>query len=275
MLDEELSDLQKALENKIGNDYKESYKKIREEVDKVDWQYDDEDNLTNKKQLTDLEKAIGVILTALWIKNGVNIEETSKDTIGTTRLYFDFIDKQIDPRISTKLNLSKLISEQMIERNKKIQFNSVINGNAKVIRKKINKEVKKAVLNKQTTAQVKRNIKKSLSSNGGKAITIARTETNTHRSLAKQSAGKLSEDRGNLMKKEWVHGGSTEPRSSHLSIDGEVVYGINSLFSLGTIAPQQFGDPSEDINCSCFHVVTYTTPIDFDNDEYQEFIKDY
>lgn len=276
MLEEVLTKQETNLLKAMTKDYSDSYQEIKHEYEQYDWQYDDEGELKNTDDLKEFKKNMAIIIGSLWLTNGKNITKTSADTIGTTRLFYDFMDKQIDTRINTKLNLSHIISEQIRERNEKIQFKSIIGGNIKGTTQRMYSVVAQGVKGQKTPRQVEKSIKKILSNNGGKATTIATTEVNTHKSLAKQSAGKLSETRGNLMKKTWIYNWiAAEPRMDHASIDGEQVFGVGSYFSIGTDAPQNFGDPAQDINCHCSHIVEYTTPIDFDTDEYKEFIKNY
>lgn len=276
MLDDILEKQEKSLEKEISKDYVASYKKIKEQVEGIDWQYDDEGNIKNKEDVKKLNKEIAVIVSALWLSNGKNITMASGDTIETTRLYYDFFDKLVNPKITAKLNLDKIVREQIAVRDKQIGFKSIIGGNAKTTTKRINNTILKGIKGQKTPKQVEKQVRKVLGSNGGKALSIARTEVNTHKSLAKQSSGELSTERGNIMKKTWVYTGvSMEQRPSHVAMDGETVIGIDTYFSIGTTAPQQFGVPSEDINCTCIHVVEYVTPIDFDTKEYQDFIKDY
>jgi len=276
VLDDILEKQEKSLEKEISKDYVASYKKIKEQVEGIDWQYDDEGNIKNKEDVKKLNKEIAVIVSALWLSNGKNITMASGDTIETTRLYYDFFDKLVNPKITAKLNLDKIVREQIAVRDKQIGFKSIIGGNAKTTTKRINNTILKGIKGQKTPKQVEKQVRKVLGSNGGKALSIARTEVNTHKSLAKQSSGELSTERGNIMKKTWVYTGvSMEQRPSHVAMDGETVIGIDTYFSIGTTAPQQFGVPSEDINCTCIHVVEYVTPIDFDTKEYQDFIKDY
>ena len=266
MLEDKLTKQQNKLYNKIVKDYGVSYKEIKEVID--------EDADGNIKASKGDNKKIALIMGALWLKNAVGTEKSSSNIIQTTRLYYDFIDKSLDDDIIGKLDLDKIVTKQLSVRNKKIGFKKLINVNAKNSIINVNKLIRAGVKGQKTPAQVEKEIKKYLQGNGGKALSIARTETNTHKSLAKLDAGNLSTKRGNLMKKTWIYtGASSDPRPSHQAMDGETVVGVDTYFSIGTVAPQQFGDPSEDINCTCSYVVEYITPLDFETDEFKEYVK--
>ena len=87
-----------------------------------------------------------------------------------------------------------------------------------------------------------------------RALAIARTEATTANAIGKQkSALDWSGQTGQELYLKWIHGGSKEPRESHLAQsnmppvkDGDV-FPLTGLYLPGEIS----APPSERINCSC------------------------
>lgn len=86
------------------------------------------------------------------------------------------------------------------------------------------------------------------------ALRIARTETTSAMNSAKYIAGDVS---GLVLDKIWLHGGSLEPRNSHLALDGKAV-AQNENFNVEGHEMKYPGDKnggaSQVINCTCTYV---------------------
>jgi hypothetical protein len=87
-----------------------------------------------------------------------------------------------------------------------------------------------------------------------RALAIARTEATTANAIGKQkSALDWSGQTGQTLYKKWVHGGSKEPRETHLAqgnmppVPEADVFPLVDLYLPGDID----ADPSDRINCSC------------------------
>ncbi|MCK4258760.1 MAG: hypothetical protein KAX49_07265 [Halanaerobiales bacterium] len=256
LLEEEQSELSKI----INKDYRGVTKEIDEELKEIydTAEYNKQGKLTNEKEVNKLIKAITPLIATLWLKNSTNITKTSADLINTTYLFNEYVvaTKIGNPGVVLKQeDINKAIKGTIKKRKKLIKWDKVIKGNARRLDKKVSKIIKKGLKDGKTEKQVQKKLEKSMKLNNGKAKSIARTETNTYISDSKLQVGALNETHGVDMVKIWVYTyRSVEARPSHVSADGQKVNGIDGDFNVGgksTKAPQHFGDPSEDINCSC------------------------
>ncbi|WPC08002.1 phage minor head protein [Globicatella sp. PHS-GS-PNBC-21-1553] len=94
-------------------------------------------------------------------------------------------------------------------------------------------------------------------SNYKQALRIAITEGHRTRGQAKQKAQEDAVDMGARLEKMWMSALDTRVRSSHRSMDGQVVKVDEEFISPSghrTLSPGNFGIASEDINCRCSSV---------------------
>jgi hypothetical protein len=87
-----------------------------------------------------------------------------------------------------------------------------------------------------------------------RALAIARTEATTANAMGKQrSAEEWRNETGQELYVKWMHGGSREPRETHIAQASEPPVREGDVFPLtGLYLPGQLdAPPSERINCSC------------------------
>ena len=264
---------QRELFKGVNKNYIKSNSKLDEEVEEIykKTRYDKNGKLiTKQKEYKSNFKRVLALTTALWLKNGKDIQKTSTEIMSTTLLLFEFIGfKEFNFRKGFKIDL--IIREAMAKRNKSINFAKVLGSNSKRLNKRVQKIITKAVKNGESLKSTEKKLTKVLKGNAGKAKAIAATETNFYRSESQLIGGKLTQERGVEMIKEWIYTfRSREPRETHIAADGQTV-ALNDKFTVGgkeTDAPQHFGDPSEDINCKCRIRVTHE---DIDDDSLEGF----
>lgn len=72
-----------------------------------------------------------------------------------------------------------------------------------------------------------------------------------------ESAHVYEEEIDQPLRKEWAHGGSSDVRNNHVDADGQARR-IGDNFDVSgkdVQAPGKFGDPAEDIHCSCYIII--------------------
>jgi hypothetical protein len=88
-----------------------------------------------------------------------------------------------------------------------------------------------------------------------RALAIARTESTRANALGKkESARQWSNETGQELWKTWIHGGSKEPRESHLMMQALGPIRSDQLFPIGggmDLPGDVSAPPSETVNCSC------------------------
>jgi len=190
----------------------------------------------------------------------VNEEEPKKSKVnkrGVALILLLLINKETKKGYITKSsavlnkgNIKKLISDETIlksylkeavKRNKQIKYTRVVKKQATIFSNQVKKE----------------GIKKATEKLKVRTNNILTNETGFFKDKAAIFSGKqIAKKTGNIVFKEWVYGkvgSSKEPRETHQAADGQRQLLTNDFIVGGVLTPgpRQFGDPSEDINCTC------------------------
>lgn len=270
---------QKKLLRDIRREYRETYKDIEKELEEVEKvaKYDNEGNLENEREVNRTLKRITPIIAGLWVKNALMVENTSEDTMYDVWGFYEYLSvtRMNNNRVMlTNSQINRNIKQTIIKRKNIVKWNKVVKGNARVLDRRLSKQISNGLKKGRTQHQLKRDIQKSLKLNSGKAGTIARTETNFYKSEAKLQMARHHERNGNDIYKVWEHTGmSDDPREHHEDADGKLAIGADGYFNIDGMevqAPQHFGIASEDINCSCDYTIEYG--IDIDEGNLQEYV---
>lgn len=198
-----------------------------------------------KKQQSVLTKLIGVI----WVANALIMENANRDVSYANFAYYNSVKEQIGLPIYTRSEINKVIDAFVKDRSNQVKIKQVIEGNAKVLNNRMQKQIKDLYQSGATKVDIQKALKKEFMVNSSKAKTIATTEVNYYKSEAQ-----LKATQGLDVKKIWRHKRAKEPRETHLSANGQEVLGHDTKFKVGeysTVSPQHFGIASEDINCHC------------------------
>lgn len=217
----------------------------------VEPKYDKEGKLTNEKEVKKSLKLVLPILLILWNKNISISTNKSVKIMKNTNLFYNLTKKSLKmPKttITTK-EWSNIVDNIVKNRQKKIRINQVINGNARILNKRVQNTVLTMYKDGKNYKQTAKELQRQFGYNKNKAKQIAITEKNYYKSEAQLKATDNVET-----KKIWIHNAiSTMPRESHLAADGQVA-DKKGYFHIGgykTTAPQHFGIASEDIACHC------------------------
>jgi len=219
--------------------------------------------ITNESVLRKHLDKILILIATLWRFNRKNIIGTSKEILSSTYELFNIIGDKKGILYLTDDRIKGLIKTQLSDRQKIVNFNAIIKGNVKKLNKKVNKIVLNGLKDGRTQKQIAKKLELQMKFDKNRAKSIAATETNYYKTEGLLTA---SQESGELVKKTWVYTYlSKEARESHLQADGQVVYGTDGYFHIGsnvTKAPQHFGIPSEDINCNCTMTVEIVGELD-------------
>ena len=257
---------QNDMYKEINKEYRESIKAIDKEIEAIidEAEYDKDGNLKNERKLSKKIAMLTPIIAMLWNKNRSMIEQSSSTIMRETTLFYEFLSvTQLGNTrvIQSPAEINRMVSSILKERSNIIKWDQVIKGNARVLDKRLQKLVKNEIAKGKTKFQIERKIQKTMRLNSGKARTIARTESNYYYSRSKYITGKMHEEEGNTIIKQWEYTFlSREPRDEHQVAHGQTVVGIDTRFIVGgreTLSPQQFGIAEEDINCNCTYIMRY------------------
>jgi len=208
--------------------------------------------LTNEKEVKKSLKLILPILLILWTKNIAISTNKSIKVMTYTNMFFNEARKvlKVPKKAISIKEWNDIMDKTIKDRKTKIKIKQVINGNAKILNKKVQDTVLKMYKDGKNYKQTAKALQKEFSYNKNKAKQIAITEKNFYKSEAQ-----LQATQGLNIKKTWVHTSlAKEPRQSHIDANGKSVIGRDTYFNVGgnkTKAPQHFGMASEDINCHC------------------------
>lgn len=260
---------QKKLIKFINDNYKLTEKQIISKIEEI--------KKENKKQ-KEIISTITPLIVLLWSKNKIQITKSSINIMQNSWVFYEYVSvmKLNNPKvILSNSEISKLIQNTITKREKIIKWNKVIKGNTKKLDKNVKNIIKKGIKNNKTVRQIQNDLEKTMKLNRGKAKSIAMTETSYYKSESKLQVGQYHSKKGNLIIKKWIYTYlSNEHRQNHINANGQTVIGVDSMFNVGgksTVAPQHFGDPSEDINCTCDYSMEYDKNVDTSIFEYNKY----
>lgn len=248
MTEKELDKLTIEETNAMLKDIDENYKGLKLNIARP--KYNSKGELTNEKEVKSSLKLILPILIVLWTANLTATTKRSIKIMGYTNIYFNSVRRGLKvPKTTISVKeWTKIVDKAVKDRQKAIQIKQVINGNARVLNKRVQNTVLKMYKDGKNYKQTAKELQKEFGYNKNKAKQIAITEKNYYKSEAQLQATKDLN-----VKKTWIHGKAKEPRETHLEADGQIA-DKNGYFHIGqykTLAPQHIGVASEDIFCHC------------------------
>lgn len=250
MTQKELDKLTIEETNAMLKDIDENYKGLKLNIARP--KYNSKGELTNEKEVKSSLKLILPILLVLWTANLTATTNRSIKIMGYTNIYFNSVRRGLKvPKTTISVKeWAKIVDKAVKDRQKAIQIKQVINGNARVLNKRVQNTVLKMYKDGKNYKQTAKEIQREFGYNKNKAKQIAITEKNYYKSEAQLQATKDLN-----VKKTWIHNsGAKEPRDAHIQANGTSVMGNDSYFTINgykTLAPQHFGVASEDIYCRC------------------------
>jgi hypothetical protein len=254
----------------IDNRYKRLSLKIPAPI------YDKQGRLRNIKEVKNALKKIQPQIQDLWNDNLNIIDKYSKTTMTNNFILFEIAKIKLDMKsnLITEEAWYKTQNKLLLARHKKIKIKQVINGNARILNKRVQTLVNDMYKNGKSWVQTKKALQQEYGYNAGRAKRIAITEK-----LYYKSEAQLQGIKGLDVYKTWIYNNKAkEPRIHHEEADKKVVRGATKEFQIGayrTQAPQHFGLPSEDINCHCTMRIDLTDEVSIAPKEIREAIEQY
>ena len=239
----------------IDNNYKDL------NIPVIEPKYDKNNKLQNEKEIKQKLKLFAKIISALWLTNYAISSKTNKNILSNTFAYYNALKTNVG---AFKINISELkqlsddtmsdkkwnmIMEKIIaNRQNQVKIKQVMTGNANTLNKKVQNLVMQMYKDGKSWPQTQKKLQEEFGYNKNKAKSIAITEKNFYKSKAQLEATK-----GMKTKKIWIHNRAKDPRISHEYANGQVADkdGYFHIDGYKTLAPQNFGIASEDINCHC------------------------
>lgn len=212
--------------------------------------YNSNGELTNEKEVKASLKLILPILLVLWDRNIAITTSKSINIMNYTNQYFNAVRQGLKvPKTTISVKeWTRIVDKAVKDRQKAVQIKQVINGNARVLNKRVQNTVLQMYKEGKNYKQTAKELQREFGYNKNKAKQIAITEKNYYKSEAQLQATKDLN-----VKKVWIHNKANEPRETHLEADGQIA-DKNGYFHIGqykTLAPQHIGVASEDIYCHC------------------------
>lgn len=250
MNEKEFNKLTAEETNSMLQEIEDNYSNLNLDITKP--KYDKEGNWLNEKEVKNSLKLILPILYLLWQRNMAITTAKSIKIMTYTNIYFNTLKKakNLSKKSISVKEWNNMIDNIVKNRQKAIRIKQVINGNARVLNKRVQNTVVKMYKDGKSWVQTSKELQREFGYNKNKAKSIAITEKNYYKSEAQlQSIDNIQEN----VKKTWIHTRAKEPRETHLQADGQAAdkKGYFNIGGLKTQAPQHFGIPSEDINCHC------------------------
>lgn len=248
-----MEELNKTTSNTQQEMYKEINALYREYIAEITKELESIDTTTNENAIKSILERVAILISTLWVFNRKTINMASTEILQETYQIFNVVGEKRGLLYFTDDKIENMIKTQLDNRQKIVNFNSIIRGNAKKLNKRVNKIVLKGLKEGKTQGQIANILQKQMKFDKNRAKMIATTETNFYKTDAILQASRES---GEIVRKTWRHSNlSKEPRQSHIEANGQTVYGADAKFYVGgyfTTAPQHFGIPSQDINCRCY-----------------------
>lgn len=248
MTEKELESLDAKQTNEMLKEIEENYASLDLNIARP--KYNKNGELTNEKEVKNSLKLVLPILLVLWEQNIAITTANSIKIMNNTNLYFNGVKKRLNAArktITTK-EWNDIVDKAVKDRQAKVKIKQVINGNAKLLNKRVQNTVLQMYKEGKNYKQTAKELQRQFGYNQNKAKQIAITEKNYYKSEAQLKATENIE-----VKKIWIHNKAKDPRETHLRADGKVAdkQGYFHIGGYKTTAPQHFGVASEDIFCQC------------------------
>lgn len=253
----------KKRENGTKQNYKESYRRLRNKLQKIyaDQELDEAPTL-NRNELAKLDNETAKIIISMYKNNKKAIENTLKDVIDTSyKTVNSSVAKYNIEAVSRVIDSNKIIEKQVAGHIWTDRINKY--GNDFVY--DVHGIIHKGINDGDTFTSMARNLKKRFGKDIGNTVRIARTEGARVLEDSKYQAFEdIAENESVQVFKVWHTMGDEAVRDTHQPMEGiKVPYDDEFTLPSGAtcLYPKSTGIAAEDINCRCY--VEYVTEIGY------------
>lgn len=251
----------KKRENGTKQNYKESYRRLRNKLQKIyaDQELDEAPTL-NRNELAKLDNETAKIIISMYKNNKKAIENTLKDVIDTSyKTVNSSVTKYNIEAVSRVIDSNKIIQKQVAGHIWTDRINKY--GNDFVY--DVHGIIHEGINNGDTFTSMARNLKKRFGKDIGNTVRIARTEGARVLEDSKYQAFEdIAENESVQVFKVWHTMGDEAVRDTHQAMEGiKVPYDDEFTLPSGAtcLYPKSTGIAAEDINCRCY--VEYVTEV--------------
>ncbi|WP_311564318.1 phage minor head protein [Peptoniphilus duerdenii] len=251
----------KKRENGTKQNYKESYRRLRNKLQKIyaDNESDQAPTL-NRNELAKLDNETAKIIISMYKNNKKAIENTLKDVIDTSyKTVNSSVAKYNIEAVSRAIDSNKIIEKQVAGHIWTDRINKY--GNDFVY--DVHGIIHKGINDGDTFTSMARNLKKRFGKDIGNTVRIARTEGARVLEDSKYQAFEdIAENESLQVFKVWHTMGDEAVRDTHQAMEGiKVPYDDEFTLPSGAtcLYPKSTGIAAEDINCRCY--VEYVTEV--------------
>lgn len=251
----------KKRENGTKQNYKESYRRLRNKLQKIyaDNESDEAPTL-NRNELAKLDNETAKTIISMYKNNKKAIENTLKDVIDTSyKTVNSSVAKYNIGAVSRRIDSSKIIEKQVAGHIWTDRINKY--GNDFVY--DVHGIIHKGINDGDTFTSMARNLKKRFGKDIGNTVRIARTEGARVLEDSKYQAFEdIAENESVQVFKVWHTMGDEAVRDTHQAMEGiKVPYDDEFTLPSGAtcLYPKNTGIAAEDINCRCY--VEYVTEV--------------
>ena len=251
----------KKRENGTKQNYKESYRRLRNKLQKIyaDQELDEAPTL-NRNELAKLDNETAKIIISMYKNNKKAIENTLKDVIDTSyKTVNSSVTKYNIEAVSRVIDSNKIIEKQVAGHIWTDRINKY--GNDFVY--DVHGIIHKGINDGDTFTSMARNLKKRFGKDIGNTVRIARTEGARVLEDSKYQAFEdIAENESVQVFKVWHTMGDEAVRDTHQPMEGiKVPYDDEFTLPSGAtcLYPKSTGIAAEDINCRCY--VEYVTEV--------------
>lgn len=254
--------LVKKRESGTMENYKLSYRKLRNKLQMIYSNYEREDGVNiSKRELRKLDKETAKIMIDMYRENKKATENTLKDIFdkafetvnNTTEKYnIEAVSRNIDP---TKVINKEVAGHIWTERIDKYGSDFIYD---------VHGIIHHGMTNGETFTSMAKKLRDRFGKDIGNTVRIARTEGARVLEDSKYESMKdIAENESVQVFKVWHTMGDEAVRDTHAAMEGvKVPYDEEFVLPSGArcLYPKDTGVPSEDINCRCY--VEYVTEVD-------------
>lgn len=251
----------KKRENGTKQNYKESYRRLRNKLQKIyaDNESDEAPRLT-RNELAKFDNETAKIIISMYKNNKKAIENTLKDVIDTSyKTVNSSVTKYNIESVSRVIDSNKIIEKQVAGHIWTDRINKY--GNDFVY--DVHGIIHEGINNGDTFTSMARNLKKRFGKDIGNTVRIARTEGARVLEDSKYQAFEdIAENESVQVFKVWHTMGDEAVRDTHQAMEGiKVPYDDEFTLPSGAtcLYPKSTGIAAEDINCRCY--VEYVTEV--------------
>ena len=254
--------LVKKRESATMENYKLSYRKLRNKLQMIYLGYEREDGVNiSKRELGKLDKETAKIMIDMYRENKKATENTLKDIFdkafetvnnSTEKYNIEAVSRNIDP---TKVINKEVAGHIWTERIDKYGSDFIYD---------VHGIIHHGMTNGETFTSMAKKLRDRFGKDIGNTVRIARTEGARVLEDSKYESMKdIAENESVQVFKVWHTMGDEAVRDTHIAMEGvKVPYDEEFVLPSGArcLYPKDTGVPSEDINCRCY--VEYVTEVD-------------